>query len=289
MEDSILKTVILPASLALIMFGMGLSLTLADFKRIFQAPKAVFLGAFSQLIILPLVAFGLLEIFGYTGSFAVGLIIIAACPGGATSNIITHVSKGDTALSVTLTAISSIVTIFSIPFLVNFALSKYTGSESNITLPLKDTVGALFIITLIPVGVGMLVRRLNSGFAIKADKVVRVASIIIFVAILAALILKNKQHLADYFEKAGIISLVLNVVTMGLGYLLAVLLKLSRKQAITISIEAGIQNGTLALVVVALITNAPADTVIIPAIYSLVMFFTGGFMMAYFGRKSKNN
>ena len=193
MEDSILKTVILPASLALIMFGMGLALTLADFKRILQQPKAVVLGAFSQLIILPLIAFGLLEIFGYTGSFAVGLIIIAACPGGATSNIITHVSKGDTALSVTLTAISSVVTIFSIPFLVNYALSKYTGNASSITLPLKDTVGALFIITLIPVGIGMLVRKLNSNFAIKADKVVRVASIIIFIAILAALILKNKH------------------------------------------------------------------------------------------------
>ena len=170
MEDSVLKTIVLPASLALIMFGMGLSLTLGDFRRVVKFPKAVILGLICQLILLPLIAFGLLEGFGYTGSFAVGLIIIAACPGGVTSNLITHVSKGDTALSVTLTAISSIVTIFTIPFLTNYGLENYMGNETAITLPLKDTVGALFLITIVPVSVGMIVKNYQEGFAQKADR-----------------------------------------------------------------------------------------------------------------------
>lgn len=288
MKDSILTSTILPAALALIMFGMGLSLTLMDFKRIAKYPKAVFIGSFNQLILLPLIAYGLILLFGLESGLAVGLMVIAACPGGTTSNIITHVSKGDTALSVTLTAISSVVTIFSIPLLVNFALNKFVGVDSEIQLPLMKTFGALMIITVIPIAIGMIVKRYNNNFALKMDKPVRIASIVIFIVLVAGIILKNKEHIVHYFEQAGVVAFVLNVVTMAVGFGVAKLFKLNKSQAITISIESGIQNGTLALLItLSLIENATNEMSIAPAIYSVLMFFTGGFMMSYFGGRKK--
>lgn len=288
MEDSILTSTILPAALALIMFGMGLSLTLLDFKRITKYPKAVFIGVFNQLILLPIIAYGLIILFSLEGGLAVGLMVIAACPGGTTSNIITHVSKGDTALSVTLTAISSVITIFSIPFIVNIALTKFIGIDNEIQLPLMKTFGALMIITIIPIALGMIVKKYNTNFAQKMDKPVRIASIIIFIVLVAGIILKNKAHIVHYFEQAGTVALALNLVTMGVGFGIASLFKLSKSQAITIAIESGIQNGTLALLItLTLIENATDEMSIAPAIYSIIMFFTGGFMMTYFGGRKK--
>ncbi len=285
-EVNILKEVVLPAALALIMLGMGLSLTIQDFKRVLAFPKAVVLGVFNQLILLPIIAFALLQVFGLEGGLAVGLVVIAACPGGATSNLITHVAKGDTALSVTLTAISSIVTIFTIPLIVNYGLETFMGNATDVRLPLDKTIGALFLIILVPVGIGMLIKRYKNEFALKADKPVRIASIIIFVAIIAAIVLRERQHIAGYFEQAGVLALTLNVITMGLGFGLAKMFKLKRERAITISIESGIQNGTLAILIIeTLIPNSTPDMLIVPAVYSLIMFFTGGFMMGYFGRK----
>lgn len=287
MEKSILATVVLPIAIALIMFGMGLSLTLADFKRIGKLPKAVFLGVFNQLILLPLVAFLFIHLFGLTGGLAVGLVVIAVCPGGATSNIITHVSKGDTALSVTLTAISSIVTVFTIPFVLSYALDRFMGSSTSVSLPIDKTFGALFLITLIPIGLGMLVKHYKNNFALKADKPVRIASIVIFVVLVLGIILKEKAHIVEYFAEAGIVALSLNIATMLLGFFSSKLLKLNSQQSVTISIESGLQNGTLAIAVVALIPQEvfTSEMFIFPAVYSIVMFFTGGFMMGYFGRK----
>jgi BASS family bile acid:Na+ symporter len=288
MKDSILTSTILPAALALIMFGMGLSLTLLDFKRIAKYPKAVCLGAFNQLVLLPVIAYGLILLFGLEGGLAVGLMVIAACPGGTTSNIITHVSKGDTALSVTLTAISSVVTIFSIPLIVNFALNEFIGVDSKIQLPLMKTFGALMVITIIPIAIGMIVKNYNNNFALKMEKPVKIASIVIFMALVAGIILKNKAHILHYFEQAGTVAITLNIVTMAIGFGVARLFKLNKSQAITISIESGIQNGTLALIItLSLIQNATDEMSIAPAIYSILMFFTGGFMMSYFGGRKK--
>lgn len=287
MEKSILTSVILPASLGVIMLGMGLSLTIGDFKRVIKFPKAAFIGLFNQIILLPIVAFLLIKLMGLSAGLAIGVMILAACPGGTTSNIITHVSKGDTALSVTLTAISTIITFFSIPFIVNFAIGYYESGDKSFQLPIPETIGALFLITILPVSIGMIIKRYNNSFALKMDRPVRVASLLLFVLIIIGIIVKNRAQVVDFILEAGAISILLNATTMLLGFGAAKLFALPLKQSITIAIESGIQNGTLALLIATeLIKNANPELSIAPATYGLLMFISGGLMMYFFGRKA---
>lgn len=286
MEKSILTSIILPASLAVIMLGMGLALTIEDFKRVVKYPKAAFLGIFNQIILLPLIAFLLIKLLGLSSGIAIGVMIIAACPGGTTSNIITHISKGDTALSVTLTAISTTLTFFSIPFIVNFAIGHFSNESQDLQLPIPQTIGALFLITILPVSIGMLIKRYNNSFALKMDRPVRIASLLFFALIVVGIIIKNKAHFFSFMAEAGSISILLNVATMAVGFLTAKLFLLPLKQSITIAIESGIQNGTLAILIATeLIANANPELSIAPATYGLLMFLSGGFMMYYFGKR----
>jgi bile acid:Na+ symporter, BASS family len=286
MEKSVLTSVFLPLSLAIIMFGMGLSLTLSDFKRILKFPKAVAIGLFCQMIMLPVLAYFMILLFGLNGGLAVGVIVIAACPGGPTSNIITHISKGDTALSVTLTALSTLITIFTIPILVNLGIKTFMGINVEIELPLMDTFGALIVITILPVSIGMVVKKFKNQFAEKADKFVRIFSVVIFSALVLSVIVVNRANLALYFKEIGVVTVLLNLGTMLIAFYFSKILSLNFKQSLTISIESGIQNGTLALLItLTLIQGATNEMSIAPAIYSLVMFFSGAFVMAYFGRK----
>jgi bile acid:Na+ symporter, BASS family len=286
MEKSVLTSVFLPLSLAIIMFGMGLSLTLSDFKRILKFPKAVAIGLFCQLIMLPILAYFMILLFGLNGGLAVGVIVIAACPGGPTSNIITHISKGDTALSVTLTALSTLITIFTIPILVNLGIKTFMGINVEIELPLMDTFGALIVITILPVSIGMVVKKFKNQFAEKADKFVRIFSVVIFSALVLSVIVVNRANLALYFKEIGVVTVLLNLGTMLIAFYFSKILSLNFKQSLTISIESGIQNGTLALLItLTLIQGGTNEMSIAPAIYSLVMFFSGAFVMAYFGRK----
>jgi BASS family bile acid:Na+ symporter len=287
MEKSALTSVFLPLSLAIIMFGMGLSLTLSDFKRILKFPKAVAIGLFCQMIMLPVLAYFMILLFGLNGGLAVGVIVIAACPGGPTSNIITHISKGDTALSVTLTALSTLITIFTIPILVNLGIKTFMGINVEIELPLMDTFGALIVITILPVSIGMVVKKFKNQFAEKADKFVRIFSVVIFSALVLSVIVVNRANLALYFKEIGVVTVLLNLGTMLIAFYFSKILSLNFKQSLTISIESGIQNGTLALLItLTLIQGATDEMSIAPAIYSLVMFFSGAFVMGYFGRKT---
>jgi len=276
MEQSILTSVILPVSLAIIMLGMGLSLTLDDFKRVVQYPKAALLGAFNQLM-------------GIEGGLAIGVMIIAACPGGTTSNLITHISKGDTALSVSLTAISTLATFFTIPFIVNFAIDYFNTDVAAFELPVAQTIGALFLITIVPVSIGMLIKRYNNPFALKMDRPVRISSVVLFVIIVIGIIIKTRNEILDFLASAGTISILLSIITMFLGFVTAKLFALNLKQAITISIESGIQNGTLAIVIATvLIENPLAELSIPPATYGLLMYIPGSFMIFYFGRRKSS-
>lgn len=286
MKPSILTTIILPASLAIIMLGMGLSLTIQDFKRVVQYPKATFLGIFNQIILLPIVAFLLIKLLGLSGGLAIGVMIIAACPGGTTSNLIAHLSKGDTALSVTLTAISTMITFFSIPFIVNFAIGHFAGGTEEFSLPVKETIGVLFVITILPVSIGMLIKRFASDFADRMDKPVRIFSVVIFVAIVAGITIKIRTQIMEFLLSAGGISLLLSITTMALGFMSSRLFSISRKQAITIAIESGIQNGTMAiLIATTLIQNSSETLSVAPATYGLLMYIPGAFMIYYFGKR----
>ncbi|MCH6198938.1 bile acid:sodium symporter family protein [Aquiflexum sp. LQ15W] len=284
MQDSVITAVFLPLALAFIMLGMGLSLTVKDFKNIFIYPKAMILGLTNQLILLPIFGYALIQLFGLTGALAVGVMILAACPGGATSNLISHLSKGDTALSISLTAVSSLVTIVSIPLIVNFAISHF-GEEGSIALPVMETIIQIAGVTVVPVSIGMLLHKKFPKLSQKADRPVRIASAVFFALILIAAILKERDNLVEFFIQSGPITLMLNLLTLAVGFFLARVFLLSKRQAITIAIESGIQNGTLGIMIAATLLKNSEMTIPV-AIYSLIMFMTATVIILMTNRKS---
>ena len=287
MQASILTTVFLPLALAFIMLGMGLTLTVKDFKNIVVFPKAIFLGLFAQIILLPIIGFMLIQLFGLSGTMAVGLMILAACPGGPTSNLITHLSRGDTALSISLTAVSSVITVATIPLIVNYAI-QFFGEEGSITLPVGETIVQIMGVTIIPVSIGMFLKNKFPLLSLKADKPVRIASTLFFILIVLAAILKEKESLPAFFAQAGPITLVLNILMLLLGYYLAKAFFLPKTQRISIAIESGIQNGTLGIMIAATLLKNSEMTIPI-AIYSLLMFLTAGVVIFLSTRRRPNN
>ncbi|WP_419179947.1 bile acid:sodium symporter family protein [Aureisphaera galaxeae] len=272
------STIILAVSLIIIMFGMGLSLTTTDFRRVIFYPKAIFIGLINQLILLPLIGFSIAVGLNLPADIAIGVMILAACPGGPTSNLISHLAKGDLALSVTLTALSSLITILTIPFLVNFALEYFSEQGQFIQLDVLQTILQILIIVVIPVCVGMLVRRYRNKFAHNMARPVRIGSGVVLALIIIGLVIKEKDNFVSYLQQAGLATLALNAITMFVGYYSAKLFRLTKPEAVSISIESGIQNGTLAITVAVVLLNNTAFA-IAPAVYSLLMFFTGGFMI----------
>lgn len=277
--------IILAVSLAITMWGMGLSLVWDDFRRVVKYPKAIATGLINQLILLPLIAFGLATAFNASSEIAVGIMILAACPGGPTSNLITHLAKGDTALSVSLTAVTSIITIFTIPFIVNIALEHFVQSSTDIKLPVLETIAQIFAIVLVPVGIGMAIKKGRPAFADRMARPVRIASAILLALIILGLVIKEKENIGDYFAKAGVIAACLNVATMLVGFATAKIVQLNIAQSRTISIESGIQNGTMALMIAVTILGK-TEFGIAPAVYSLIMFFTGGAVIFFATRRS---
>lgn len=266
---------------------MGLSLTINDFKRIVVYPKAIIIGLVNQIIMVPLIGFAIASIFPMQPEIAVGIMILAACPGGPTSNLISHLAKGDIALSVSLTAISSFITILTIPFIVNFALTHFIEAGQDIKLDIVGSITQIFAIIVIPIAIGMIIRKKSEAFSLKMEKPVRTASGIVIMLVIVGIVIKEKHNFVSYFQQAGVAALVLNVVTMVIGYYSARLFKVIDKRAVSISIESGIQNGTMAISIAVVLLGNSAFA-IAPAIYSLLMFFTGGFVI-YLGLKKHKN
>lgn len=280
MQSSVLTELFLPFSLGVIMFGMGLSLRLEDFKRILIYPKAVGIGLLNQLILLPVVAFGIAKAFQLPPELAVGLMILAVCPGGATSNLITHLAKGDAALSITLTAFSSVITVFSIPFLVNFSIGYFIPGGEAQQLEVVGTVVSVLFITLIPVALGMITLAKAPALAQKWDQPFRKISTVFFVIIVLAAILKERENLVQYFIEAGPAALALNLSTLAISFAMAKWTGLPFRQGLTIAIESGIQNGTLGITIAAtLLVNSVMS--IPSAIYSLLMFGTAALVILW--------
>lgn len=278
------STIFLAVSLIIIMLGMGLSLVADDFKRILIYPKAVLVGLTNQIIILPIIGFAVASIFPLKPEIAVGIMILAACPGGPTSNLITHLAKGDIALSVTLTALSSLLTIITIPFIVNFGLTHFLEKGQIIQLDPVQTIMQIMVIILIPVSIGMMVRRYKESFALRMEKPVRIASSIVITLVIIGILIKDKDNLVFYFQEAGIAAFFLNASTMLVGFYSSKLFQIKNDKAISISIESGIQNGTLAISI-AIVLLGNSAFAIAPAIYSILMFFTGG-VAIYFGSRA---
>ena len=274
MEANFITSVLLPAALFVIMLGMGLSLVVEDFKRVVLYPKAVLIALVNQLLLLPIIGFGLTFVFGLRAELAVGLMLIAACPGGPTSNLVSHLAKGDTALSITLTAISSLITIITIPFIINFSLVYFMEQGQFISLEVPATILQIIAITVVPVSIGMLVRYRSQAFANKMDRPVKIASVIFFFLVIAGAVAKERAHLVEYMQLVGLSAASLNILTMALGYYSGRLFRLSKAQCVTISIESGIQNGTLGIIIATTFLNNSTMS-ITPAIYSLLMFVSG--------------
>jgi len=270
--------IILAISLIIIMFGMGLSLTLSDFKRVFVFPKAIIIGLCCQILILPLIGYTLATALQLSPTIAIGVMLLAACPGGPTSNMLTFLAKGDLALSVSLTAVASVLTIFTIPLIVQFAVQEFSNESQTISVDALTMIKQLTIIVLIPVTLGMWVKHKFGKFASRMEKPVKVASAIIFILVVIGITYKIRDVLTQYLSEAGLPAILLNVSTMTIGFLLAVLFKLNRPQAISISIETGIQNATLAITLATIALNN-AEFSIVPAVYGLLMYISGSLII----------
>lgn len=279
-------TIILAISLVIIMFGMGLSLVKDDFVRLFQYPKAIIIGLLNQIILLPIIAYVLISLMNVGPDIAIGVMILSACPGGPTSNLITYLAKGDAGLSISLTTLNSLITIFTIPFVVDFALTQFLNADEMIQINKLQTIIQIFVIVIIPVSLGMALKHMKPVFADKMSKPVKIASAIVLFLVIFGLVLKKKEDLIPYLQQAGWTTLALNVATMLIGLLTAKIAKLNLAQSLTISIESGIQNGTMAIAIASGILMND-NYAIAPAVYSLIMFFTSGVIIA-FGMKIIN-
>jgi len=283
MQANLFTAILLPTALAIIMLGMGLTLVLDDFQRIRRYPKAVVVGLLNQLVLLPLIGLLITAIIPMQPAIAVGLMILAICPGGPSSNLITYFAKGDVALSITLTAFSSTITVFTIPILTQFLLQHFMGQATAISLPIGQMMGQVFLITLFPVSIGMMIRHQFPVLAAKLERVISRLAIVFLVLILAAIIIIEWKRLPGFFVQVGIGSLLLNIVSTLVGFYSSKLAKLPINQQLCIAIEVGIQNGTLAIAITAGLLNNP-DMAVPAAVYSVFMNLMAFAIIAY-GRR----
>jgi len=265
--------VFLPLALAFIMFALGLGLTGSDFLRVVKQPRDFVVGAFSQIILLPIIAFILVKIWPISPELAIGVMIIAAAPGGVTSNLLTSFAKGDVALSVSLTAIISLLCVITIPFVVLTSARLLADSSITQDISVIGMARDMFLIVTVPVILGMLFRRIASGVALSFEPIAKKISTVLFVLVLLGAIAAERENVVSYFAQAGLITLVLNVVMMVVAYFVAQSLASGTEQKKCITIECGLQNGTLAIFVATSIFGG-GMYVIPAATYSLIMFAT---------------
>lgn len=279
----IVNVQVIPVCLFLIMLGMGLSLVADDFRRVVAYPKAVAIGLLCQLVVLPLVAFGLANVMPLTPELAVGVMLLAVCPGGTTSNLYAHLGRGDVALSVTLTAVASMVTVFTIPFIINGALIHFMGETEQLSLPVAKTMASLVALTVIPISLGMLIRRWRPAFAIAVEQRVKYFAVIFLVLLIAFLVYQQFDVFLDAMLSAGPVALLLNLSTMAIGYYSARAFALNRPQSISVTLEVGLQNSSLSMVLALGLLNNYAMS-LTPAIYTGVMFITAGVLVYFTSR-----
>ncbi|UZE94804.1 bile acid:sodium symporter family protein [Alkalimarinus alittae] len=276
--NGVLASIVLPLSLAVIMLGMGLSLTAADFKRVLFYPKAVAIGLAGQILILPFIGYFFASQFGLSPENAVGLMVLVACAGGATSNLIVYLARGDVALSVTLTAISSCITVLTIPFIVNFALFRFMGATEETALPIGSTNMKLFFITVVPVLLGMLIRYYFSGFAKRMEKPMNKLATVFFILIVGGILLKEYKELVQSLLTVGPATFLLNLASMLVGFVAARLFLLNDQQSTTVSIEIGVQNSATGIFIATTLLNN-SEIAIVPAVYSLMMYINAGLLL----------
>jgi BASS family bile acid:Na+ symporter len=262
----------MPLALALIMMGLGLSLTLADFKRVYLFPKAVIIGLFCQMFVLPIICFLIIKAMGIPQVLAVGLMLLAAAPGGPSANLYSHIAKGDVALNVTLTALNSLFSVFSIAVIVNVSMAHFLQQNTYVPLQFSKVLEVCYVVIL-PVGLGMIIRNRAPQFTQKLEQPVKIISAIFLTLIIILAGLRERDHLLADLKTVGLAALTFNISCLLVGYYIPLFFKIPKKQAIAIGMEIGIHNGTLAIyIALNVIGNG---TMTIPAVvYSIMMFLT---------------
>ncbi|WP_205474382.1 bile acid:sodium symporter family protein [Nocardioides sp. SYSU D00038] len=267
--DSALTTVGLPLALAIIMFGLGLSLVPDDFRRVARHPRAVVVALTCQLVLLPLVCFGLVKGLDLPPLLAIGMMLLAASPGGTSANLFSHLFHGDVALNVTLTAINSIVAIVSLPIITNLAIAHYDQGD-EVSLQFGKVV-EVFAVVLVPVAIGMLVRVRASGWALRMDRPVRTGSAVVLAVLVLGILVDQRENVGDYLADIGVAAGLFCAISLVVGYVVPRALGVREAQAIASSMEIGVHNATLAIfVAVEVLDNTEIS--IPAAVYSLFMF-----------------
>ena len=281
---TLINSTVIPICLFLIMMGMGLSLVVNDFKRVVKYPKAVGIGLTNQLILLPIIGFALANIMPLQPEYAVGVMLLVLCPGGTTSNLFTYLAKGDVALSVTMTAIASVITVFSIPIVLSFSLVYFMGAGSEFELPVLKTMITLIALTIVPISVGMLIKRFAPKVADSSQVYVSRFGVIFLTFLVVFLSYVQRDIIVDAFIATGPVSLLLNVSTMALGYYTSKWFGLNLAQRTSVTLEVGLQNSTLSIFM-ALTLLSNYNMSMTPAIYTLIMFLTAGILVRVFSSK----
>ncbi|MBA2056837.1 bile acid:sodium symporter family protein [Psychrobacter cryohalolentis] len=281
---TLVNSVVIPICLFLIMMGMGLTLITNDFKRVLKYPKAVGIGLTNQLILLPIIGFALANIMPLRPEYAVGVMLLVLCPGGTTSNLFTYLAKGDVALSVTMTAIASVITVFTIPIVLSFSLIYFMGSGSEFELPVVKTVLTLVVLTIVPISIGMLIKRYAPKVADRSQVYVSRFGVIFLTFLVLFLSYVQRDIIVDAFIATGPVSVLLNLSTMALGYYSSKWFGLNLAQRTSVTLEVGLQNSTLSIFM-ALTLLSNYDMSMMPAIYTLVMFLTAGILVRIFSAR----
>jgi BASS family bile acid:Na+ symporter len=274
--QSLFSAYFLPITLAIITLGMGLSLTDRDFKNIFIHPKAVIIGLCCQMILLPVIAFLIARFIPMDPVFKVGLMIIAACPGGATSNLITYLLRGNVALSISMTALNSLITLITIPLIVHFSLEAFIHEDTAIRLNVGETIIKVFLITIVPAFLGTRIRKNYPDFAIRLERPLRVLLPLLLLVVYAGVIFIDQgtgSATRSDFIKIFPDTLLLNILAMVSGFMVARILRLRVINQFTISIEVGLQNSALAIFVAATLLKSN-DMALVPVVYGSFSFFT---------------
>ena len=282
MESSPLISAGLPIALFIIMIGIGMTLTIRDFRQVAVYPKGMIVGTVAQILVMPLIAFLLATLLAVPPAIAVGLVIIAACPGGTTSNLFVLLSRGNIALSIVLTVSASLITILTLPLFTNIALQHYMGTEEDIVLPVWKTIGMLVGIVLFPVAIGMVVRTRNPEVARKAEGIVSIFGGIVLAVLIVALVYGVRDQIWELLKQAGPATILLNVAGIGLGLAAGRLAGLTQRESLAVAVELGVKNGTIALMVT--LTLLESSAMSIPAAVYGVLMFPIGFVLAMYGR-----
>ncbi len=286
MADNALLVLFLPLALAVVMAGLGLHLTPADFRRVLAMPRAVLVALAVQSLLLPPIAFGLAHLAGLPGELGLGLVLLAASPGGVTANLFSHIARGDVALNISLTAINSVLALVTLPLWTALALSVFLGDQASVPPPIGKVVEVALLV-VVPVALGMALRAWRPALADAAEKPVRLLSSLLLGLLIAAAFISEWDTVREFLPVVGAACVAFNVASLLSGYLAARAARLAEPQAIAIGFEIGIHNGTLAIFIAIEVLQRTQAT-IAPAVYSLSMYLTGALFAAWLLHKRKN-